>query len=82
VAELAIIGIADEVTRAGAEKLAAVVVPVLLSQTRKDRQLEEAVRHESCAALGRGLPEYQRVRDYIIRAEPARTATRKSAFSA
>src|SRR6185295_9603465 len=38
---------------------------------------KEAVRHE-LDTLGRALPEYQRVRDYMIRAEPLpRTATRK-----
>ncbi len=79
VAELAIIGIQDESeARAGAEKLAAVVVPDFdyLKQA-KIANSKEAVRHE-LDSLGRELPEYQRVRDYIIRAEPLpRTATRK-----
>lgn len=79
VAELAIIGIADESeARAGAEKLAAVVVPDFeyLKQS-KIANSKEAIRHE-LDSLGRDLPEYQRVRDYIIRAEPLpRTATRK-----
>lgn len=79
VAELAVIGVADEAeARAGAEKLAAVVVPDFdyLKQARIANS-KEAIRHE-LDTLGRELPEYQRVRDYIIRAEPLpRTATRK-----
>ncbi len=79
VAELAVIGVADESeARAGAEKLAAVVVPDFdyLKQA-KIANSKEAIRHE-LDTLGRELPEYQRVRDYIIRAEPLpRTATRK-----
>ena len=77
--ELAIIGVADKgEARAGAEKLAAVVVPdfeyLKLSAISNSK---EAVRYE-LDNLGRELPEYQRVRDYIIRAEPLpRTATRK-----
>lgn len=79
VAELAIIGVADETeSRAGAEKLAAVVVPDFEYLKReKIANSKEAVRHD-LDNLGRSLPEYQRVRDYIIRAEPLpRTATRK-----
>ena len=79
VSELAIIGIEDETeARAGAEKLAAVVVPDFeyLKQA-KIANSKEAIRHE-LDSLGRELPEYQRVRDYIIRAEPLpRTATNK-----
>mgnify|MGYP001484361000 CR=1 FL=1 len=79
VAELAIIGVEDETeSRAGAEKLVAVVVPDFdyLKQA-KIANSKEAIRHE-LDSLGRSLPEYQRVRDYIIRAEPLpRTATRK-----
>ncbi len=79
VAELAIIGVEDESeARAGAEKLAAVVVPHFdyLKQT-KVANSKEAIRH-ALDNLGRELPEYQRVRDYIIRAEPLpRTATNK-----
>ncbi len=79
VAELAIIGIQDESeSRAGAEKLAAVVVPDFdyLKQA-KIANSKEAIRH-ALDSLGRELPEYQRVRDYIIRAEILpRTATRK-----
>jgi long-chain acyl-CoA synthetase len=79
VSELAIIGVQDEGEgRAGAEKLAAVVVPHFdyLKQT-KVANSKEAIRH-ALDNLGRELPEYQRVRDYIIRAEPLpRTATNK-----
>jgi long-chain acyl-CoA synthetase len=79
VAELAIIGVRDESeSRAGAEKLAAVIVPDFeyLKQAKISNS-KEAIRHD-LDNLGRELAEYQRVRDYIIRAEPLpRTATRK-----
>lgn len=77
--ELAIVGVTDESEkRAGAEKLAAVVVPdfeyLKLSNISNSK---EAIRF-ALDDLGRELPEYQRVRDYIIRVEPLpRTATRK-----
>jgi long-chain acyl-CoA synthetase len=79
VAELAVVGIKDESERrAGAERLAAVVVPdfeyLKLSNISNSK---EAIRY-ALDDLGRELPEYQRVRDYIIRVEPLpRTATRK-----
>ncbi|HRI03713.1 MAG TPA: AMP-binding protein [Pyrinomonadaceae bacterium] len=79
VAELAIIGIEDESeSRAGAEKLAAVVVPDFdYLRQAKIANSKEAIRH-ALDSLGRELPEYQRVRDYVIRAEILpRTATRK-----
>ncbi|MEP6947547.1 MAG: AMP-binding protein [Acidobacteriota bacterium] len=79
VAELAIIGVADESEAfAGAEKLAAVVVPDFeYLKHSKIANSKEAIRHE-LDTLGRELPEYQRVRDYIIRVEPLpRTATNK-----
>jgi len=79
VGELAIIGIEDEnEARAGAEKLAAVVVPDFeYLKFEKIANSKEAIRH-ALDNLGRELPEYQRVRDYIIRAEPLpRTATNK-----
>jgi len=79
VEELAIIGINDESeSRAGAEKLIAVVVPDFeyLKQAKQSNS-REAVRY-ALDNLGRQLPEYQRVRDYIVRTEPLpRTATRK-----
>ncbi len=79
VEELAVIGVADEAeSRAGAEKLAAVVVPdFTYLKANGIANSKEAVRH-NLDTLGRELPEYQRVRDYIIRVEPLpRTATNK-----
>jgi long-chain acyl-CoA synthetase len=79
VAELAVLGVKDEsIGMQGAEKLVAVVVPDFdyLKQA-KIANSYEAVRFE-LDGLGRELPEYQRVREYIVRAEPLpRTATRK-----
>ncbi|HEX2640195.1 MAG TPA: AMP-binding protein, partial [Pyrinomonadaceae bacterium] len=68
VAELAVIGLSDdENQRAGAEKLAAVIVPDFdyLKQA-KIANSREAIRY-AFDNLGRELPEYQRIRDYIIR---------------
>ena len=78
VEELAVIGIRDAEGGAGAEKLAAVVVPNFEYLRReKIANSKEAIRH-GLDNLGRELPEYQRVRDYIIRTDPLpRTATRK-----
>lgn len=79
VEELAILGVADEKeARAGAEKLVAVVVPDFeYLKINKIANSKEAVRY-ALDNLGRELPEYQRVREYIVRAEPLpRTATRK-----
>ncbi|NOT48200.1 MAG: AMP-binding protein, partial [Acidobacteria bacterium] len=79
VEELAIVGIKDESEqRAGAERLAAVVVPDFeYLKLSKIANSKEAIRY-ALDDLGRELPEYQRVRDYIIRVEPLpRTATRK-----
>ncbi|CAN5685721.1 AMP-binding protein [soil metagenome] len=79
VEELAIIGVADETEkRAGAEKLVAVVIPNFeyLKQAKLPNS-KGAVRY-ALDNLGRSLPEYQRVREYIVRSEPLpRTATRK-----
>jgi long-chain acyl-CoA synthetase len=79
VEELAIIGVADaSESRAGAEKLIAVVIPNFeyLKQSKQPNS-KEAVRY-ALDNLGRSLPEYQRVREYIVRSEPLpRTATRK-----
>ncbi len=79
VEEICILGVKDESsTMAGAEKLIAIAVPdfTYLKQNSISNS-REAIRHE-LDSLGRSLPEYQRVRDYIIRAEPLpRTATRK-----
>src|SRR5205085_6678679 len=73
------IGIEDESeSRAGAEKLAAVVVPdFAYLKANGIANSKEAIRH-ALDSLGRELPEYQRVRDYMIRVEPLpRTATNK-----
>jgi long-chain acyl-CoA synthetase len=79
VEEMAIIGVEDpSEARAGAEKLVAVVVPDFeYLKSAKQVNSREAVRY-ALDNLGRELPEYQRVRDYIVRTEPLpRTATRK-----
>ena len=79
VEEMAIIGIADDSdTHAGAEKLAAIIVPdFAYLKTAGIANSKEAIRH-ALDTLGRELPEYQRVRDYMIRVEPLpRTATNK-----
>jgi long-chain acyl-CoA synthetase len=79
VAELAVLGVKDDsIGVKGAEKLIAVVVPDFeyLKQA-KIANSYEAIRW-TLDGLGRELPEYQRVREYIVRAEPLpRTATRK-----
>ena len=79
VGEMCIIGVKDETSQmAGAEKLVAVVVPDF-DYLKKNNiaNSREAIRHEF-DDLGRELPEYQRVREYIVRAEALpRTATRK-----
>lgn len=79
VAELAVLGVQDEnEKRAGSEKLVAVVVPDFeYLKKQKVANSREVIRFE-LDSLGRELPEYQRVRDYIVRSEPLpRTATRK-----
>ena len=79
VGEISVLGIKDTNSNlAGAEKLVAVVVPDFEYLKKNNiANSREAIRHE-LDDLGRTLPEYQRVRDYIIRAEPLpRTATRK-----
>jgi long-chain acyl-CoA synthetase len=79
VGEMCILGVKDETSNlAGAEKLVAVVVPDFEYMKKNSiANAREAIRHEF-DDLGRELPEYQRVRDTIVRAEPLpRTATRK-----
>ncbi|HEX8247428.1 MAG TPA: 1-acyl-sn-glycerol-3-phosphate acyltransferase, partial [Pyrinomonadaceae bacterium] len=79
VEEMAILGVKDETAQhAGSEKLVAVIVPdFAYLKANNIANSREAIRHE-LDNLGRELPEYQRVRDYIIRIEPLpRTATRK-----
>ncbi|MCY7375096.1 MAG: AMP-binding protein, partial [Pyrinomonadaceae bacterium] len=79
VGEMCILGVKDETSNlAGAEKLVAVVVPDF-DYLKKNNisNSREAIRHEF-DDLGRELPEYQRVRETIVRSEPLpRTATRK-----
>jgi len=79
VGEMCILGIKDESSNlAGAEKLVAVVVPDFEYMKKNSiANAREAIRHEF-DDLGRELPEYQRVRETIVRSEPLpRTATRK-----
>ncbi len=79
VGEMCILGIKDDASNlAGAEKLVAVVVPDFEYMKKNNiANSREAIRHEF-DDLGRELPEYQRVRETIVRAEPLpRTATRK-----
>ena len=79
VEEMAVIGVRDEnAQHSGAEKLAAIVVPDFeYLRQAKVANSKEAIRY-ALDNLGRDLPEYQRVRDYIIRAEPLpRTGSRK-----
>ncbi len=79
VEEMAILGVQDKSSaHAGAEKLVAVIVPdfAFLKQ-EKIANSKEWVRYD-LDNLGRSLPEYQRVREYIISGEPLpRTATKK-----
>jgi long-chain acyl-CoA synthetase len=79
VEEMAILGVKDEsADLAGAEKLVAVVVPdFAYLKANNIANSREAIRYE-LDDIGRSLPEYQRVRNYIIHSEPLpRTATRK-----
>lgn len=79
VEELAILGVKDTSSaHAGAEKLIAVAVPDFeYLKLNSIANSQNAIRY-ALDNLGRELPEYQRVRDYIIRIEPLpRTATRK-----
>jgi long-chain acyl-CoA synthetase len=79
VEELAIIGVEDKsVGKAGAEKLVAIVVPDFEYLKREKIANSQVVVKFTLDDIGRELPEYQRVREYIVRAEPLpRTATRK-----
>ncbi|NNE66831.1 MAG: AMP-binding protein [Pyrinomonadaceae bacterium] len=79
VEEMCVIGVPDENSdHAGAEKLVGVVIPDFEYMGRSSiANSGEAIRFE-LDNLGRDLPEYQRVRDYVVRSEPLpRTATRK-----
>jgi long-chain acyl-CoA synthetase len=79
VAEVAVLGIEDPSLRhVGAEKLVAVVVPDFEYLKKEGISNSKEVIRFALDSLGRELPEYQRVREYIVRAEPLpRTATRK-----
>lgn len=79
VSEICVLGIRDAASQfKGAEKLSAVVVPNF--EYLKEQNIastREWVRWE-LEKLGRELPEYQRVHDFIFRTEPLpRTTTRK-----
>jgi long-chain acyl-CoA synthetase len=79
VEELAILGVKDTSSaHAGAEKLVAVAVPDFqYLKLNRIANSQNAIRY-ALDNLGRELPEYQRVRDYVVRVEPLpRTATRK-----
>jgi len=77
--EVCVLGVKDEANKfKGAEKLCAVVVPNF--EYLKEQHIantREWVVWE-LENLGRELPEYQRVHDFVLRAEPLpRTTTRK-----
>jgi long-chain acyl-CoA synthetase len=79
VGEICVLGVRDSAGDfALAEKLCAVVVPDFeYLKAQKIANAREAIRF-ALDNLGRDLPEYQRVRDYIVRSEPLpRTAIRK-----
>jgi long-chain acyl-CoA synthetase len=79
ISEVCVLGLKDEDNEfKGAEKLGAVVVPNFdYLKTRNIANAREWVVWE-LENLGRELPEYQRVHDFILRAEPLpRTTTRK-----
>ncbi|MEO6391985.1 MAG: AMP-binding protein [Pyrinomonadaceae bacterium] len=79
VSELCVLGVKDESADfAGAEKLMAVVVPNFEHLKLQQRTNTREWVVWELENLGRELPEYQRVHDFILRAEPLpRTATRK-----
>ena len=79
VSEICVLGIKDETSEfKGGEKLSAVVVPNF--EHLKAKQIANAKEWVvwELENLGRELPEYQRVHDFVLRAEPLpRTTTRK-----
>jgi long-chain acyl-CoA synthetase len=79
VSEVCVLGIKDEASQfKGAEKLCAVVVPNF--EYLKAQQITNAREWVvwELENLGRELPEYQRVHDFVLRTEPLpRTTTRK-----
>jgi long-chain acyl-CoA synthetase len=79
VSEVCVLGIKDKSSQfKGAEKLSAVVVPNFdYLKAQHVANAREWVVWE-LENLGRELPEYQRVHDFVLRAEPLpRTSTRK-----
>lgn len=79
IGEICVLGVKDAAGDfAQAEKLCAVIVPDFeYLKLNKIANAKEAIRFE-LDNLGRELPEYQRVRDYIFRSEALpRTPTRK-----
>lgn len=79
VSEVCVLGIRDRSSQfKGAEKLCAVVVPNFdYLKAQRIANAREWVVWE-LENLGRELPEYQRVHDFVLRAEPLpRTTTRK-----
>lgn len=79
ISEICVLGIPDEDNDfAQAEKLCGVIVPDFdYLKQQGIANTREAIRFD-LDNLGRELPEYQRVRDYLVRAEALpRTATRK-----
>ena len=79
VSEICVLGVKDEMSQfKRAEKLCAVVVPNLeYLRSQHIANAREWVVWE-LENLGRELPEYERVHDFILRAEPLpRTTTRK-----
>jgi long-chain acyl-CoA synthetase len=79
VSEVCVLGIKDRSSQfKGAEKLSAVVVPNFdYLKAQRIANAREWVVWE-LENLGRELPEYQRVHDFVLRAEPLpRTTTRK-----
>jgi long-chain acyl-CoA synthetase len=79
VSEICVLGVPDEDSDfAQAEKLCGVIVPDFdYLKQQGIANTREAIRFD-LDNLGRELPEYQRVRDYLVRAEALpRTATRK-----
>ena len=79
VSEVCVLGVSDETSQfKGGEKLCAVVVPNFdYLKTQQIANAREWIVWE-LENLGRELPEYQRVHDFVLRAEPLpRTTTRK-----
>lgn len=79
VSEVCVLGVKDDSSQfKGAEKLCAVVVPHFeYLKSQRIVNAREWVVWE-LENLGRELPEYQRVHDFVLRAEPLpRTTTRK-----